>query len=191
MVPVYVALWLLRTRGQRFSYMPRSMWRQSRWYIIIRIGCWTTRTRPYQILVPNGFILSFRNINKKRIRVQCFPLYSILLAVGTTKIDFFSLDVEGAEESVLDSLPMDKLDIGLFVIEYTHSNKTIKAERLERMRNFFSKVGGYKFHGTHKDMDAIFKKVKNGSWFEWEASGLEMWQLKVFVKRPYIFTVHV
>ena len=30
-------------------------------------------------------------------KVQCFPLYSILLAVGRTSIDFFSLDVEGHE----------------------------------------------------------------------------------------------
>ena len=39
------------------------------------------------------------NATRKEVeyKVQCFPLYSILLAVGRTSIDFFSLDVEGHE----------------------------------------------------------------------------------------------
>ena len=100
-----------------------------------------------------------RNIGKERIPVQCFPLYSILLAVGRTKIDFFSLDVEGAEQTVLESIPMDKVDIGLFMIEYQHSDKAEKARRLEKMRDFFTKLGGYKYVGTHVDMDAVFQKI--------------------------------
>jgi hypothetical protein len=43
--------------------------------------------------------------------VQCFPLYSILLAVGQTRIDYFSLDVEGHELLVLNTIPFDKVDI--------------------------------------------------------------------------------
>ena len=65
------------------------------------------------------------------------------LAVGRTKVDFFSLDVEGAEESVLESIPMDKVDIELFVIEYQHDNKKEKAKRLQKMRDFFTKLDGY------------------------------------------------
>lgn len=44
-------------------------------------------------------------------RVQCFPLYSILLAVGQTNIDYFSLDVEGSETDVLTNVPWHKVDI--------------------------------------------------------------------------------
>ena len=43
--------------------------------------------------------------------VQCFPLYSILLAVGRTQIDYFSLDVEGSETDVLTSVPWHKIFI--------------------------------------------------------------------------------
>ena len=32
--------------------------------------------------------------------LQCFPLYTILLAVGNPKIHYFSLDIEGAENKV-------------------------------------------------------------------------------------------
>ena len=42
---------------------------------------------------------------------QCFPLYSILLALGNPTVDYFSLDVEGVEAGVLNSIPWDKVDI--------------------------------------------------------------------------------
>ena len=43
--------------------------------------------------------------------VQCFPLYSILLAVNRTRIDFLSLDIEGHELKVLQTIPWNKVDI--------------------------------------------------------------------------------
>ena len=39
----------------------------------------------------------------KRIRVQCFPLYSVLMALGNPTIHYFSLDIEGAELMVSDN----------------------------------------------------------------------------------------
>ncbi|XP_053405584.1 protein Star-like [Mercenaria mercenaria] len=59
-----------------------------------------------------------KNSAEKLIEVQCFPLYTILLAIGQTDIDYFSLDVEGAERGVLDTIPWDKLNIKMFSIEY-------------------------------------------------------------------------
>lgn len=43
--------------------------------------------------------------------VQCFPLYSILLAIGQTTVDFFGLDVEGSEYKILKTIPWHKVDI--------------------------------------------------------------------------------
>ena len=34
------------------------------------------------------------------IEVQCFPLYSVLMAIGNPTVDYFSLDIEGAEFQV-------------------------------------------------------------------------------------------
>ena len=45
------------------------------------------------------------------VSVQCFPLYSILLAVNRTRVDFFSLDIEGHELHVLKTIPWHKIDI--------------------------------------------------------------------------------
>ena len=47
----------------------------------------------------------------KFIEVNCFPLYSILLALGNPKIDYFSLDVEGDEMNILRTIPFDQVDI--------------------------------------------------------------------------------
>lgn len=45
------------------------------------------------------------------VEVQCFPLFSYLIALNTTSVDYFSLDVEGAEFTVLKTIPWDKVDI--------------------------------------------------------------------------------
>jgi hypothetical protein len=49
--------------------------------------------------------------NTHMITVQCFPFYSILLAIGRTQVDFFSLDVEGHELSVLKTIPWHKVNV--------------------------------------------------------------------------------
>ena len=51
------------------------------------------------------------NSTSEIVQVQCFPLYSILLAVNRTAVDFFSLDVEGSELDVLSTIPWHKVDI--------------------------------------------------------------------------------
>ena len=57
------------------------------------------------------------------VSVQCFPFYSILLAVNQTRVDFFSLDIEGHELHVLKTIPWHKVDIKVRIeseiFEYT------------------------------------------------------------------------
>ena len=49
--------------------------------------------------------------------VQCFPLYSILLAVGRTRVDFFSLNVDGEDElAILKTIPWHNVDIQVIKI---------------------------------------------------------------------------
>ncbi len=43
--------------------------------------------------------------------VECFPLYSILLAINRTVVDYFSLDIEGIELRVLKAIPFDLVTI--------------------------------------------------------------------------------
>ena len=47
---------------------------------------------------------NYPGILGRRIRVQCFPLYSVLVAMGNPTVHYFSLDIEGAELMVSEWL---------------------------------------------------------------------------------------
>ena len=90
--------------------------------------------------------------------VQCFPLYSILLASGRTDIQYFSLDIEGAEMSVLKTIPWDKVDIKVIQIE-----KNQVKEGIQTLIDFMAS-NGYKdlplVNKPGREQDIIF--VKDG-----------------------------
>ena len=74
----------------------------------------------------------------------CFPLYSILLAMNRTQVDYLSLDVEGLELPILKTIPFDKLQIKVLSVEYNHQKD--KEQVVE-----FMKSKGYVLHKTlHK-----------------------------------------
>jgi Methyltransferase FkbM domain len=59
-----------------------------------------------------GSIVTNDTVRKPEfISVQSFPIYSILLALSRTNVDFFSLDVEGYELDVLRTIPWSKVNI--------------------------------------------------------------------------------
>ncbi|XP_037074379.1 uncharacterized protein LOC119095626 [Pollicipes pollicipes] len=49
--------------------------------------------------------------------VKCYPLYSVLLALNRTSVDFFSLDVEGTEMGILAYMPWHLVDIKILLVE--------------------------------------------------------------------------
>lgn len=76
------------------------------------------------------------NLKKGYAAVQCYPIYSILLALNRTEVDYFSLDVEGVELEVLQTIPFDKVNIKTLSVEYVH-DKTGE----EGVRNFMENNG--------------------------------------------------
>ena len=70
--------------------------------------------------------------------VQCFPLYSILLAVGQTKIDYLSLDIEGSETDVLTNIPWHLVDISVLILTCYRVIKLFNAERWRFVLFFLS-----------------------------------------------------
>jgi len=54
----------------------------------------------------------------KTIKVQCFPLASIMQQLGRSTIDYWSLDVEGAELKILSHTDFDKIEVGVMSIEH-------------------------------------------------------------------------
>ncbi len=89
---------------------------------------------------------------------QCLPLYSLLLALNQTRVDYFSLDVEGAELKVLKTIPFNKLDIQVLTVEFLHDSEgsqAIKDFLAERGYAFVMKVTHERFLAN----DFVFIKV--------------------------------
>lgn len=73
----------------------------------------------------------------------CIPVYILLRAVNMHHINFFSLDVEGAELEILKTIPFDKVKIDLFLIEYAFPGDGT-TEKLNAINKFFEGLGKYK-----------------------------------------------
>ncbi|KAL7640216.1 UNVERIFIED_CONTAM: hypothetical protein RMT77_009630 [Armadillidium vulgare] len=91
-------------------------------------ACLSIFAYPTAVMFEQRFIIgkisneSIGSANHRRglVEVQCLPLYSILLALNRTTIDYFSLDVEGHEVEVLETIPWDKVNITTLSVEYIH-----------------------------------------------------------------------
>ena len=57
------------------------------------------------------------------VTLQCFPLYTTLLALNNPTVNFLSLDIEGAEFQVFKTIPWDKVDIEVIVTELLHAGE--------------------------------------------------------------------
>ena len=58
------------------------------------------------------------NVGHGQSKALCLPFFAILLAMGNPTVDYFSLDVEGAELPILKTIPWDKVEIK--VMYYIH-----------------------------------------------------------------------
>ena len=93
---------------------------------------------------------------RRTIKSLCFPLYSILSAVGNPTVHYFSLDVEGSELPILKTIPFDKVDIKVFDIEIKHAGRIFPGSYRDITKFMYSK--GYEFFKQVEDVDAIYVK---------------------------------
>ncbi|XP_046460619.1 uncharacterized protein LOC124207282 [Daphnia pulex] len=89
------------------------------------------------------------------VSVQCFPFYSILLAVGRTLVDFFSLDVEGHELKILKTIPWHKVDIKALTVEWDNMPEGQEALSRFMEESGFIRIGAFDFLYSR---DVIFIK---------------------------------
>ena len=92
------------------------------------------------------------------IPIQCFPLFSILQAMGVSHVDYFSLDIEGAEVDILKTLPLDQISVDVFSIEFEVSgNDTASQQKLNQINKYLVLQYGYKIV-KHLAEDIILKR---------------------------------
>ena len=84
-------------------------------------------------------------------------MYTILKAINTNKVDYFSLDVEGCELEVLKGINLKKLDITTFSVEHNNYQDQ-KIKNTEKCRKWHSKSFGA--HSTYlpKSTSELFKE---------------------------------
>ena len=68
------------------------------------------------------FLKDWHNGGTNGFQVSCIPIQSIIDSTGLLDIDLFSLDVEGAELAVLETLDFSSTNIRVFVVELDRSN---------------------------------------------------------------------
>ncbi|XP_065568307.1 uncharacterized protein LOC136032094 isoform X2 [Artemia franciscana] len=79
---------------------------------------------------------NFENQANNLVDVFCAPVYTMLLATNALSLDVFYLDIEGAELEVLKTLPFDKIDVAIFVVEYNEDQK-----KFNDLKEFFEEKG--------------------------------------------------
>ena len=99
-------------------------------------ACLSPTTKPQTVKyktkgVFSGIVNSSDRVNS--IMIQCFPLNSITTALGIRHIDYMSLDVEGPELNILDTLNWSQLSVDVLSIEYGS-----KTSKLNQLRSFFN-----------------------------------------------------
>ena len=67
------------------------------------------------------------------------------------KIDFMSLDVEGAELAVLSSIPWDRVDIELLMVEFNHIDEQVLDDIMNK--------AGYSLYKT-LEIDKLYQKIR-------------------------------
>ncbi|XP_014289145.1 uncharacterized protein [Halyomorpha halys] len=92
------------------------------------------------------------------MEVNCYPLYTYLLAVGRTEVDFLVININGQELKVLQSLPWDKVTIHMIAVCYG-----MKRERVEASDYLSGK--GYRLHRKyHQEGESFLMFVKKNKY---------------------------
>lgn len=87
------------------------------------------------------------------VRLQCFPLYSILLALGNPVVDYFSLDVEGTEIAILQTIPWDKASF-LKILQTSRLNHVLSQVNIKVVGIEINHLGQI-FPGNFTDLENL------------------------------------
>jgi len=110
-----------------------------------------------QEAVMAGIAGDMQKHSAQTINMQCFPLYSLLSAMGNPTVNLLVLDIEGFELAVLRTIPWKKVDIEVFTIETDLAGKFMKGSR-DDIISLMAEAGYQRF--DHRD-DFNFKTGQN------------------------------
>lgn len=92
--------------------------------------------------------------------VQCFPMDTYFQALDIREINYFSLDVEGAEYEILKQIDFHRIKIDLMTIEYAikYHGSPESLANLDRIRKLILGTGLYREVMDLKQLDIVFMR---------------------------------
>lgn len=100
--------------------------------------------------------IEYNGGSKSIIKVPCFTLKSILEQNNIEIIDYCSIDTEGGEFEILESIDFNEIEIQAFTVENNYGDKNIKS---------LLKSKGYKFIHKEKCDEFYIKRKKRFLFF--------------------------
>jgi hypothetical protein len=97
--------------------------------------------------------------SKSSVEMQCLPLYSLLLALGNPTVDVLSLDIEGAEYQVLQTIPWDRVDIRAISVETQFAGEVMTGSRAD-IHQLLTSVGF--LHLEQISRDDVYVRLEPG-----------------------------
>ncbi|XP_013412926.1 uncharacterized protein LOC106175454 [Lingula anatina] len=98
-----------------------------------------------------------QNAIEGKSRIQCLPIRSLLATIGRNHVDYFTLDVEGAEIEILKSFPWQHVTVDVWTIEYAvHGGGPDTPKREKAIREIFKNTGLYREGTILGSQDIVF-----------------------------------
>ena len=94
------------------------------------------------------------------VNVPCYPLQMLLTSAGNSElvVDYFSLDTEGSEDSILKSIDFNKITFGVIIIEHNNEEGRTDSFRSILLPNGY--VEHKSFQSGLQMQDIVFVNLK-------------------------------
>ena len=87
-----------------------------------------------------------------------------MYALDVKHVDYFSLDVEGTELEILETIDWQAVQIDVLTIEYAVPGGGPASEvKLKKMRALFNSTNLYREVATISNLDVVFERIKSGT----------------------------
>jgi FkbM family methyltransferase len=94
--------------------------------------------------------------SKEEIEVKCYDINVILQQEGQKRIDFFTIDTEGNEFKILQTIHFDQFDIDIVLVENNYKDVEMRLFMEEKGYTLIHRIG-------HDD---IYRKKENTSFYQ-------------------------